>query len=396
MAQLVPLFTYIDQQTKDFHAAATALAAQIAPRALPSEKKEVSFERHPLQTLYHLVERATQAGELTGLQTALNAVPRSLRNDLFYEVWDLSTDPHKGGYKWGEKHAFDNHPLLLKAIASLAKKVWGALPQDKQDSVFNTLVRISHPQQVQRDQIDSNAAKLINALHRHQCLRIRGTEFSICSALEKGALTPSHVFDLGRPEIEGRQLRFHNGMYNTLEEAREHASRISDLTGGYNVHCTYSPTTGIPRDVVSAFLSQSGVLNPSVLYLLEEWRDFFDKDDTNNLCQICHSRGAIEVYNALDLLPENLRKRINVVALAPACLIPEGKAFRVRNLVNLLDPIAHVATGKDQISSPHTILSDLHSDTLNPHTPHGASFRDSLKSMVEAYIRTGDITATEG
>jgi hypothetical protein len=391
---LSPLYSYIAEKTSDFQTAIIEFASKVAPHAFPSEKREVSFDRHPLQTLYHLVERAIQSGESTGLQAALNAVPKSLRNNLFHTVWELSTDPLKGGYKWGENHALDDHCLLLKSVGLLAKKTWGALPQNKQDSVFNTLSRISHPQQVQRDLTDCNVAKLIHSLHRHQALGISGTELSICSVLERGAVTPSHVFDLDRPEIPGRQLRFHNGMNNSIEDARAHALRISDLVGGYNLHCTYSPTVDINRDLASAFLSQSGVLVPSVLYLLEEWLDFFEKDDTNNLCQICHSRGAIEVNSALNLLPEHLKRRINVITLAPACLISQDKAFRVKNLVNLLDPVAHLATGKDQISSPHTILSDLHSDTLDPHTPHGASFKEILKSMAEAYIRSGDIASS--
>ena len=52
------------------------------------------------------------------------------------------------------------------------------------------------------------------------------------------------------------------------------------------------------------------------------WNSFFDKSSANaKFLMICHSQGAIHVRNALLDYPPELRKRIIVVAIAPAAYI---------------------------------------------------------------------------
>lgn len=369
------------------------LAPTVVPEVLPYEKKQVSFERHPLQTLYHLAQRSFETESSSRLRELLDAIPKPLSTSLFFEVWSQATDPTKGGEKWGELHTLDDPQRLLNVITTVVKQRWESLSVEKKGAVLKTLSRIAHPVQLQ--QIDQDPEKWIQALHRNQCLDIPGKELAICPSLEKGATAPSQFFDLGRPELARGQIRFQNGMANSLDDAKAHAIKISDLAGGVNVHCVYSPTAGIARDLFTAASGQAGVLPPSILNILEGWVDFFESHEEDRLLQICHSRGAIDVNNALKQLPEHLKQRVIVVALAPGDIIGPNQAYQVRNLINHFDPVPHLATGREHLSSgEHTLLFDMHNDTLNPHSPHGSNFSEGLRAICDTYIRTNTITTS--
>src|SRR5271154_4198101 len=79
----------------------TRMASSLAPNFLPFEKKEVVMERHPIQTLYHFVQRAVRGETVSAFQQRLDAVPEKLRHAIYFEVWNLANDPDKGGDKWG-------------------------------------------------------------------------------------------------------------------------------------------------------------------------------------------------------------------------------------------------------------------------------------------------------
>lgn len=60
---------------------------------------------------------------------------------------------------------------------------------------------------------------------------------------------------------------------------------------------------------------------------------------------ICHSQGAIHTFNALAQLPEEIRKRIIVLAIAPAKIIPNALCYKSYNYAseNDLVPLAELA-----------------------------------------------------
>ncbi len=375
----------------------TMAAASAAPRFLPFENKEIPLGRHPLQTLYHLLERAIESQQPAELQEALNAVPENLRNALFYEVWSQATDPSKGGDKWGENHALSNTARLLNVIKTVAERKLDELSTSRKNAVFGTIYRLAgEPQTLDLQWGQHNAKcdtqRLIRALNRHQYLDVSAKEIRVYSDLEKDVEAPSCAFQLDRAELALGQIGLHNGMYTSFTKAYNDACKLStDCAQGHNLHCVYSATINPGWDVTSAVLGQGGIATPPVIKLLEQWQDFFEKEENGRLLQICHSRGAVEVNNALSFLPEELKQRIIVIAVAPACLIAIDQAYKVINLVILADPTIQVAANRDLLDSEHTIKLDSHSDTINPHDMHGSSYRSKLAPMIDTYIRTNDI-----
>lgn len=369
-------------------------SATAAPLVLPFETKQVSFDRHPLHTLCHLLENAQDPRRL---QETLHSVPEGLRNAVFHEVWNLATDPHKGGEKWGEHHAFDDHARLTQAINTVAAKRLYGLSQEKKNAVFGTIYRMAgQPQTHDLQWGEHNALadlkKLIRALHRTQNLDIPGKEIRVCADLEKDLKIPSHFFHLNRPELAQGQIGFHNGMCNSKEQARERALYISDhCAQGCNLHCTYSATVNLPLDTFSAVLGQGGTITPPVVHLLEQWLDFFESNDHLKLLQICHSRGAIEVYNALKELPPSLQQRIAVISLAPACLIPPTLAFQVINLVIETDPVVKIAINRELLDTSCVLKLNCHTNTFDVHEMQGSSYREKMVDLIDCYIRTNKI-----
>ncbi len=394
--------------TLPFQQTVLSLSGKLLPRVCSFDKQIIALEPHPLLTLYHLIERSLKTQESIPLQQALSSVPESLRNGedgIYCEVWNQATDTDKAGENWGEVHALDDQARLLNVIRTVVMKRWNALSLEKQVVVGSRMEK----QGIPLDALPQHTKQLISAMHRSQCLDIPGTEIKVYNSLEKNVETPSCRFHLERKELPKGQIGFINGIQNQLVHAKEHAIQISDkLAQGYNIHCTYSAKLEYGEDsklkssfwdVSSGILGQGGTLTPSVPLLLEQWLDFFEKDESSRLLQISHSRGAIEVNNALSLLPEHLKQRVIAINVAPACIMQSNAAYRVVNLVNLLDPIASVALNREMVDSDHTVIVEEIYDKpkrgFNPHSMHRTSFYNELEPLIDTFIRTNDIVIEE-
>ncbi len=373
------------------------LTASAATNILEFEKKEIALERHPLQTVYHLVRVAKQGEEIPDFQKTLKAVPKKLRNAIFYEVWFQSTDPRKGGHKWGKYHALDDHSLFLNATKSVIDKTLHDRPQGAKNEIFGSIYRMAgQPPTFDTKWGENHASgdteRLIRALHRHHCLEIPGKEVSVYSNPDMKNTTPSCCFHLYRKELDRGQIGFQNGMNASLEHAKADAIRISnDSARGYNIHSTYSSTFGLKGDFSSALLGQGGIITPAVIQLLDQWQDFAETHENQHLLQICYSRGCIEVHNALVEAPKELQQRIIVIAIGPATLIPPELAYKAINLVIPADPVVKVATNRHLLDTPSTRFLKEHNDTKNHHDLHGSSYREQLCTMIDCYIHINDI-----
>jgi len=364
---------------------------------LEFEKKEVTFHVHPLQSLYLTLEKIAPEEKIANLELRLKAVPETVRNEIFFEVWNQATDAGKGGEHWGEHKASDDYPLLLKAIKSVVDKTLLSQPQPVKNVIYSTLYKIAgEPKTSDLKWGETNAHHntlfLIRALHRHQCLGIRGKEIAVYSKFEKGIKVPSQTYHLERKELERGRIGYHNGMATTLEEAKSNALQLSDHSAqGYNIHGTYGATVDFSKDLASAILGQGGITTPPVLLLLDEWQNFIEQNEWERYLQVCNSRGTIEVHNALQLLPKEIQQRIIVIAVAPACLIPQELAYKVINLVVSSDSISKLAVNRHLMDSPHTRILERPDDRINTHSMHGSSFQQHLVPLIDSYIRTNDI-----
>jgi hypothetical protein len=147
----------------------------------------------------------------------------------------------------------------------------------------------------------------------------------------------SKTYDLsnqGLPELLDMGIGFTNGMDNPFKAAQASAGHISKLARGVNVHAVYNATHGIFVDPVECLIGLHYIATEPVRQLHKMWNSFFERSSKNaKFLMICHSQGAIHVRNALLDYPPELRKRILVVAIAPAAYIYEETCAQVTHYV---------------------------------------------------------------
>lgn len=179
--------------------------------------------------------------------------------------------------------------------------------------------------------------------------RIYGVFFLSCFVLNtlhaKPKTYPCIIYRLPVPDMPSGDVAFVNGVNHKPERAIKCGSLLSNLSGGYNVFVIYNPTHGLLGDLRKCFHELFRFkLSQPVGKLHEMWDYFFETAGPHErLLQFCHSEGAIQVRNALIRYPENLRRRIIVVAIAPGAYIDQGLCYKTyhyvsrRDIVPLLD-----------------------------------------------------------
>ncbi len=158
---------------------------------------------------------------------------------------------------------------------------------------------------------------------------------------------PSHIFVQVGKQLENKKIFGFNGIGNQFADAQAHAVYLQQLSGGYEVNWVFSNTQSIPIDVAKAGASLLGYVSPEAKMLEAELLDFHYQhlNDPNAKCFLsCHSRGAIDVKNALLELPPEVRQRVIVVAVAPAVVVPQALCHRSFNYATKGDPVPHLQT----------------------------------------------------
>lgn len=207
----------------------------------------------------------------------------------------------------------------------------------------------------------------------------------------KGGLFPirSVPYEAGLIELDNGGIGFINGINNLEEEARQHALRLSRYAQGIKIHGIYNATHSAPIDVLECVLGQCRIHTPPVQLLKDQWDQFFSTHSFNaKFLQICHSGGAIHVFNALRSSPRAIREKIIVLAISPGAIIPRNLCFEAynyaskRDFVPNLDIVGKVRYG-DQL-----ILLEPHPDAL-PHD-HGfdsPTFQEQIQKRIINYLR---------
>ncbi|HSW86265.1 MAG TPA: hypothetical protein VLG49_02060, partial [Rhabdochlamydiaceae bacterium] len=169
------------------------------------------------------------------------------------------------------------------------------------------------------------------------------------------------------------------------------ATMLSDHVGqGCNIHGVHSATHGLAIDYAEALLGQSGISTKPVELLHQVWHRFFQDNPQSQYLQICHSKGAIHVKNALETLDKALRARIIVIAIAPAAFIPKGLCSKSYHCLIKKDPVPFFALNRDRIFNPDDeicILPD-HADGSHPHDLHGVSYTQKMFEIINQYHTT--------
>lgn len=196
---------------------------------------------------------------------------------------------------------------------------------------------------------------------------------------------------ISRPAQPNKGITFCNGIMNSFNESYESAKHISQLGGGALVGGIHNSTHGLSNDLYECFVSLFFFrgTQPSKL-IQQEWDDFFAKNDSDAvLLHFCHSQGAILTRNALNDYPEELRKRIIVVAIAPAAYISPDLCNEVHHYVSNRDFIPYFdfrgrVECKDTI---HYLEADKKAGIWD-HSFNSPTYQDTIQRHLDAYLNS--------
>ena len=196
---------------------------------------------------------------------------------------------------------------------------------------------------------------------------------------------------LRKPELSNGCIFFANGMLNKLGEASRSLNYISDFSGGYNIHGLYNPTHGLYFDLQEASWGLQGVRTNPVQLFKDEWaQKLAELPPDKYALHICHSHSAIYTNLALQDSPDEIRKRIRVVAFAPADYISDSICHSVWHYEAPLrrDPIPWVNwRGRQQNRHNVTVLPSHPNAAWHDHSILSPTFEQALKEEIDNYLR---------
>jgi hypothetical protein len=167
-------------------------------------------------------------------------------------------------------------------------------------------------------------------------------------------------------------------------------SRMISAMGHVEVHGVWNATHGFWVDFRECFIGLYGYCaTESVRLIQQEWDDFFEKAGLDEfLYMICHSQGVIQVRNSLMDYNEELRKRIIVLAIAPAAYIDEELCGHITHLVSDLDPITYI-DWRGRVRCANTIIHvDRHPSAplFFDHAFRSLSYRQHMKDWIDLHF----------
>jgi len=212
--------------------------------------------------------------------------------------------------------------------------------------------------------------------------------------------------------MDGLLMTNVNGVANKLYEAIKNAEHIHQFSPNIKMHCVYNHTNTIGVDVLEALLVNPAGFCPNTGDLLKKiWTEFHIKnmnDPHAKILHFCHSQGAIITKKTLEGLPEEIRNRIIVVAIAPADIVPKELCFQSFNYASefLRDLVPSTGTavkllgassleGEDRVNILGRIISDAsqlirldaHPDApLWDHALQSPTYVDKIYKHIENYV----------
>lgn len=222
----------------------------------------------------------------------------------------------------------------------------------------------------------------------------------------------SRHFKTEGPSQDGMLITSINGMLNSYEEAFSNAEYIRALCpGNPSIEGVYNHSNG-PLDLLEVFLLNYKWNSPVTQDLLrEQWTKFHENNQERpnaKILHFCYSQGAIHTRNALARLPEEVRKRMIVVAIAPAAVVPNALCFKSYNYASEKDIVPYgellanywQANGLGDAEREEMLMniSKIHNELilLKPHDMssmldhdfQSPTFNQMIKTLLRDYIGT--------
>lgn len=136
-----------------------------------------------------------------------------------------------------------------------------------------------------------------------------------------------------------------------------------------------------------------GVITKPLMHLHCAWDEFFANNSVAKCFVTCHSQGAIHLKNALLSYPVHLRKRILVVAIAPARYIDPALCGKVvhyrakwwRDLIPYIFPFLFDYDGMKKAEGTIITLESHPDAPLNDHGFGSPTFEDPMETHTRTY-----------
>jgi hypothetical protein len=216
--------------------------------------------------------------------------------------------------------------------------------------------------------------------------------FLTTEAIAKPRSYPCLIYRLQVPDVPKGEVAFVNGINHKPPRAVKCASLLSSLSGGFNIYVVYNPTDGLFGDLKKCYHELFKFkVTPPVKKLQEKWDYFFKHaKKSERFLQFCHSQGAIQVRNALLHYPEERRKRIIVVAIAPGAYIGQEICCKAYHYISRRDIVPYfdrqgLKKCKNSICflTPHPDAAFFDHHFLSP------TYRAAIEHHLQKFIESG-------
>jgi hypothetical protein len=213
--------------------------------------------------------------------------------------------------------------------------------------------------------------------------------FSFATVEAKQKFTPC-IYYLTYPDMPNGEIAFINGINHKPKRAVKCLNFVGEMAGKKKAFAIYNPTDGLFGDLRKCYheLFKYKLSDP-VLILHRKWNDFFETHTHGErYLQFCHSQGAIQVRNALLHYPEELRKRIIVVAIAPAAYISEAICSRAYHYVSRRDIVPYIDRhGRKMCKDTIVMLTPHQNAAFFDHHFLSPTFKPAIKYHLMEYLK---------
>ncbi|MBS0627902.1 MAG: RHS repeat-associated core domain-containing protein, partial [Verrucomicrobia bacterium] len=134
---------------------------------------------------------------------------------------------------------------------------------------------------------------------------------------------------------------FSSGIKTSPIESLGYSEMLKEYTRGIKVTRMDNLSINFAKDLGNAIYELGGAHSPSAKKLRQDCMDFarINSETDNKIFLTNHSAGSIPVYNTIENLPEYIRKKIIVLNIAPAKVIPRRMCFDSYNCATKWDPV---------------------------------------------------------
>ncbi len=207
--------------------------------------------------------------------------------------------------------------------------------------------------------------------------------------IEKKKDKKDKMFFCGLHQFSEIGISWVNGIMNNLKDSSAAARALSEMASDHFVTFVYNKGKTIVTDLVRCFFEFSFYMETDAVKNLQtKWDAYFRSVSVYAyLIHFCHSEGAIITRNALMNYPEELRKRIIVIAVAPGAYIEKKYAYQVTHYVSKRDIVPMIDFMGAWRCRDSIVRLDPHIDApIFDHSFNSPTYRDSLESQVANYM----------